>query len=560
MKKIVCILLVLLLLAGCGEDAAAPKETQPKELVATLGGEEVTFQAWEGEGLPASGNYFLTADVELENKVTVEGDLKLHLNGHTVLAKSGIIMGNMFLIPAGATMTVYDEVLPADFMPEYDPEEREAVVEIQAGTISSNRSFSGCMTITSIFRVEGKLTLAGGHVDASQMNIEDRANGMVAYVADGGDLQITGGVITGGTTWSFLEELGEPVNPNDTPTEPASTDPNATEPVATEPAPTEPVATEPVATEPPQTVAAGLGFGYGGVAYVDKGGQCTVSGGVIWKGSAAFGGNFYVAGDEEGAGLLTITGGTIIAGEATRSGGNICADGKLEITGGELRYGRSYGHGGNIFLTGQLNMTGGTLLAGACDANAVANKRGGNLAVNGLNATVNITNAQILDGTAACKETHGGNVAAFGYGAKEFTIGEGTVITGGLGHRGGNLYIGHFNKDVPEENMDYVFSGVTLGGGTTTYRGANMCSDTKDTTRPIQVTFNDCNMIVDNAGERSLAIGAGAKDVSQCIIVINGGTFTGGEIHIYGSSTVTSNGTKFVDCPVGGTGIYTENP
>ena len=556
MKKLVCIVLALLLLAGCSSEPEATKETTPKELTAQVGGQTLTFLPWEEAGVPSSGNYFLTQDVELEGKVTVSGDLKLHLNGHTVIAKSGVIMGNLFYIPAGASMTVYDVPVEVDLVAQYDPEDREAEIEIPGGRICSNRSFSGMMSVSSMFMVEGQLTLAGGHVDASQMNIEDRANGMAVYVAEGGHVDVTGGIITGGTAWSFLEELGEPVDPNDTPQTPTEGT-GSTDPTATTAAPTTAPTTAPAETQPPQTVEAALGFGLGGTIYVDKGASCTVSGGTIWKGSAAFGGNIYVAGDEEGKGLLTVTGGTLLAGEATSSGGNICVNGQLEMSDGLLLYGRSYGHGGNIFLSGDLKMTGGTLQAGACDVNAVANKRGGNLAVNGLNATVSITNTTILDGTAACKETHGGNIACFGNGAKEFLVGEGTVITGGLGHRGGNLYIGHFVKTVPEENMDYTFTGVTLGDGTTTYRGANMCCDTKDVNRRIQVTFNDCTTSVEDATELNLAIGAGAYDVTQCDVFINGGKWNDGGIHIYGSATVTANGVTFDGCEASGTGLYT---
>ena len=59
--------------------------------------------------------------------------------------------------------------------------------------------------------------------------------------------------------------------------------------------------------------------------------------------------------------------------------------------------------------------------------------------------------------------------------------------------------------------MDYTFTGVTLGDGTTTYRGSNMCCDTKDVNRRIQVTFNDCTTSVEDATELNLAIGAGLR-------------------------------------------------
>ncbi len=522
MKRMICILLALFLLTACGAPAE-PTETTTGIVSATLGGEEVVFQPWEEAGIPTSGDYYLTADVELAETVTVSGDLRLHLNGHTVLAKKDEPLGNMFVVPAGAAMTLYD--IPyaeneALFIPE---DEEDPLPEVLGGKVASNRVFSGTTTIQSMFLVSGELTLAGGHIDASEMNLEDRANGLAVYVNSGGTLNMSGGVVTGGTTWSFLKP--EPI-----------LDENG----------------EVIGELEPEVY-----YGFGGAFYVDKDATCNISGGTLWRGSAAKGGNIYVYGDETGAfGTLNITGGTLLAGEATAWGGNACVDGKAFISGGLLLQGRSYGHGGNMYLTGQLEMTGGTMQAGACDVNTIQNKRGGNLAINGLNATVKITNSQFLDGTAACKETHGGNIAVFGYGAVEFEVGEGTQILNGQGHRGGNVYIGHLVADVPEENVDYVFNKVTLGGGTTTYRGANLCTDTKNNNRRIVVTFNDCTTTVEDPTELNIAVGAGAPDISRCDIIINGGNWNDGGFNIYRYCTLTCNGVKLNHCDPSGGGSF----
>lgn len=542
MKKLICIVLAMLLLTACGAPAAettgtaAPAQTGPVQ--ATLGGQQVTFEAWEQAGVPTSGDYYLTQDVVLEAPVQVGGNLRLHLNGHNITVANGVEVGSLFMIPAGSAMTVYDEPLAEDFTIDYDLEyKEEAEAVVTCGTITSNRSFSGKVTVSSMFMVGGELTIAGGHVDASAINLEDRANGAVAYVQEGGKFTMDGGLITGGLTWSFKKPEA------------------ATTPAAT----TEGTdATEP--TEPVEEVTEPEYYGYGGAIYVGKGALCTINGGWIWRGSAAYGGNIYVAGDDTGAGKLVINGGTLLAGEATTQGGNVCVDGEAEIYGGLLDAGQSYGHGGNIFVSGKLTMDGGKLYRGACDLNSKQGKRGGNLAVNGLNAIIKITNSEILDGTASCKETHGGNIGVFGYGAREFEVGEGTVITGGKGHRGGNIYIGHLNKDVPEENIDYVFTKVTMGGGSTTYRGSNICTDTKNNDRRILVTFNECTANVEVASELSIAAGAGAPDIARVDFIINGGTWTGGGFNIYQYCTVTCNGVTLVDCSYSGNGKYYENP
>lgn len=527
MRKVICICLAMLLLTACGAPAGSTESTEPAWdglYRAEIGGEQVVFAAWEQDGVPTSGDYYLTQDVVLEASVQVSGDLKLHLNGHNITAANGVSMGSLFVIPASSSMTVYDDPLPEDFSLEYDLEEYEtADVDIPGGSITSSRSMNAKETVSTMFAVEGKLHVAGGHIDASSIDLEDRTNGVVAYVHDGGQMEISGGVITGGSTWSFKTEDDAQAETGE--------------------------------TEQPAAV-----YGLGGAVYVDKGGACTVSGGYVWRGNAARGGNFYVAGDENRVGKLTITGGVILAGEATEVGGNICVDGELEMSGGLVDAGQSCGHGGNIYLTNKLIMTGGTLSRGACDINSVQAKRGGNLAVNGLYAAVKITGANIVDGTASCKETHGGNVAVFGYGAAEFEIGEGTVISGGKGHRGGNVYIGHFNGDVPAENMDYTFYRVTFSGGTTTYRGANLCVDTKNSDRRILVTLNDCNADVENAAEMSIAVGAGSPVISQCDVVINGGSWSGGGFNIYQDCTLTCNGVDLENCTAGGPGSYFENP
>ena len=118
MKKLICILLVLLLLTACGAPAA-PAETTIGKVTAQLDGAEVVFEPWNEAGIPTSGDYYLTADVELAETVTVSGTLRLHLNGHTVLAKKDEPLGNMFVIPAGA---VHQDLAEAFLQYICDPE------------------------------------------------------------------------------------------------------------------------------------------------------------------------------------------------------------------------------------------------------------------------------------------------------------------------------------------------------------------------------------------------------------------------------------------------------
>lgn len=509
MKKLICIVLAALLLTACGAEGA-----KNQKATAQIRGKEVTYEKWEETGLPTKGSYILTEDVELEAAVTLTGDLDLHLDGHKIAAKSGVELGNMFVIPAGTTMTVYDEPGGADILREYDSESPDAKLEMPAGTIVSSDCYVGNMTVSSIFRVEGELVIAGGHIDASPVVLEDAANGLAAYVVSGGKLEVAGGVVTGGTSWSFVV---------------------------------------------PEEEGAERPYGYGGAVYVEKGAECLISGGVVWKGSAYRGGNIYVAGDEEGAGKLVITGGALVGGEATERGGNALVAGIMEMSDGILYCGTSYKYGGNLCLSGQLEMTGGVMEDGVADVNTVGNGYGGNIMVNGLHAKVHITDAELTGGQAPCKESHGGNIAVVGAGAESFLV-ENTEIYGGSGHRGGNVYIGSFNKDISLDNLDYTFTNVNMDGGLTTYRGANLCADSKNPEKTISVTFNNCELAVEDYTELNLAVGAGAKDVSFVNIVVNGGKLIEGDVHLYGSTTMVTNGVTFVESVVSGNGIHTENP
>lgn len=533
MKKLICLILAMLLLTACGAETPVATEGEKFDPTAQILGQTVEFAPWEQAGLPTDGSYYLTKDVELAEAVTVTGDLKLHLNGHNIVAQDGAILTNMFVIPAGTAMTVYDAAVAEDPFAEYDSEEEEQPkFTVDAGAIISSHSFAGQMTVSSMFRVAGTLTIAGGHVDGSEVAIEDRNNGSVAYVEAGGKLELAGGYITAGASWRYAPE--EPVVP-ETPADPT--------------APTE--STEPTEPVEPEVVET---FGCGGGIYIAKDGECTVSGGTIYGGSACEGGNIYVA---EG-GTLNVTGGRLLAGEATKQGGNVCVAGTMNMSAGNLDWGTSYGCGGNIFLSGNLNITGGTLEGGVCDKNTRGESYGGNLTVNGDDAKVSISGAQILNGRAPCKESHGGNIAVVRRGADSFEVGEGTLISGGLGHRGGNVYIGHLDADVLPKNLDYVFTGVEMSEGATTYRGANLCTHNKKGTLPIEVTFNDC-ILYTNGSERTMAIGAGAALFTEAIITINGGEYHGGEFHIYEHATVTANNALLDGCIYGGPGKFINN-
>lgn len=508
MKKLVCLLLALLLLCGCGATPADKREEKDNSLRVQIDGQEVKFAPWEQTGLPLEGSYYLTQDVVLEETFTISGSLKLHLNGHTVSGKEGVNFGNVIDVAAGGEFVLCDGT-------------------DGGGKLASPRSFTANLTVTSFIRVAGTMTLAGGTVDAVNISLEDTANGAALYVDEGGVLDVIGGTVIGGTTWCSAL------------TPPLPETPAETQPTETQPAETQPVETQPVETQPEEEVPFEI-LGKGGSIYVAAGGCCNISGGEIREGSAGLGGNLFV----EPEGKITMTGGTVADGEAVFNGGNVYIGGTMEITGGSFLRGGSYSHGGNFFVEGTLEMTGGEMIDGVCDVNSVANKKGGNICVNGEEARVHIANATIKGGSAAGGEGFGGNVSVIGYGAKEFLI-EDTTISDGIGHRAGNLYIGTIKKDISSENLDYKLVNVVLQDGNSSYRGSNICIDSDVRDVYIVLDMENCDLIDSNNSARdNLAVGAGAADETWCTVTMTGGSIQGGTLTIYGLATLTTYGTK----------------
>lgn len=495
MKKLVWLLAAALVLCGCG---AQPKETEASwdgKHRAQIQGQEVVFEAWEQAGLPGEGCYYLTSDVVLEAPVTVTGQLKLHLNGHSVTGLEGVMYGSLFTVPAGGELVIYDT-----------PD--------GLGKVVSPRSYPASLAITSLFTVGGTVTVAGGTVDASLVNLEDLADGAGFYVQDGGVLNLCGAAVIGGTTW--CSAIVPPT-------------PEVTEPTE------ETEATEP--TEPQEEVPFQI-LGRGGSVYVAPGGTCNLSDGEIRDGSGGLGGNVYV---DEG-GLLSVSGGSITAGESVFHGGNVYVAGTLEMSAGEITLGGSYSNGGNLFVSGKLEMTGGLIAEGTCDVNSMNGKRGGNLCVNGEEAVIHISNATIRDGSANGGEGFGGNISVIGECAREFSVSD-TTISGGIGHRGGNLYFGTLSKSVNPENLDFYMRNVTVSNGVYTYRGGNLCMDSDLRGVYVNLVMDDSKFLMEENARETISLGAGSAVDTWATLTMNGGSIEGGSLNLYADAVLTANGT-----------------
>ena len=317
----------------------------------------------------------------------------------------------------------------------------------------------------------------------------------------------------------------------------------ATEPVATEPAPTEPATTEPVTTETTEPVEMPELFGKGGTVYVAVGGTLNLSGGTIQGGSAGLGGSVYLEEDAEKPGTMNMSGGLVTSGETIFHGGNIYIAGLMNMSGGEIAEGQAYNHGGNLVVTGTLEMTGGVIRGGQCGAGGLSGKRGGNILVNGLNATVSIADAQILGGKATSGEGFGGNISVIGQCAREFSV-VNTLIADGMGHRGGNLYFGTLAKDVSPDNLDFYMKDVTVRDGTSSYRGANLCMDSDLRGVYVNLVMDNSTFLLEDKSRETISLGAGAAIDTWATLTMNGGAIEGGDLMLYVDSVLTANGTK----------------
>ena len=531
MKKLICLLLAALLLVGCGGEGESAASTKPAVPTAVLAdGTALTLAPWQEAGLPTEGAWYLTADVELTEPLTVTGQLQLHLNGHTVTGAADVNFGNLITVRKGGSLWIFEEAGGA-------------------GTVLSPRSISAKPFIKHVILAEGTVNLVGGTVDASPVNVEDVTNGAGVYVPEGGLLNIMGATVIGGTVWCQSLQPTAPAVEIEDPT--ATTPPDQADPSLTEPTEgTEPaVSTEPTEPEEPEILEL---LGKGGAVYIAAGGKCVLSDGLVTTGSAGLGGNFYV---EQGA-LLEQTGGSIESGEALFSGGNLYIAGTVKVSAGEIALGTSFNHGGNITLEGTLEMTGGTIREGRCGESG---KRGANLLVNGLEAVVNISNAQILDGDGTGKENFGGNISVIGQCAREFSITD-TTISGGRGHRGGNVYFGTLAKNVNPENLDFYMKNVTISDGLCSYKGDNICMDSDLKGVYVNLVMDNCTIIEENEAGESISLGAGAAVDTWATIIMNGGALEGGNVSLYKDAFFTANGTRLDEQSVGGPGNVEINP
>lgn len=376
--------------------------------------EDLTWQPWgatetERTSLPESGNYYLIDDVVTKERQVKTGTLNLCLNGHTVTAS-----GTARVVSArtGGKVNITDcrgsgEILSAASNGTggavYLDDNTDSEFSLYGGTIRSTQAINQNGGL--IYSAGGTVNIHGGAVRDGAVINNGTAVKYGGNIRTAGTLNITGGIVEGGTT----------------------------------------------AAE------------NGGNIYINAGGKLNISGGIVRNGKATKRGhNIYVDSNSSKPTEVCISGGLIEFDEtisASGLGGNIYANTYAQITvsGGTIRGGKS-GSGGNIYLNSMstLTMTGGSIEGGYAT-------NGGNVYVNAA-ADMVISGGTISGGEA---KTAGGNVYvgynsgyAETYGATDGTLTiRGGQVTGGTAASGCNIYaLGTLNVDLAGQELTGVYA------------------------------------------------------------------------------------------------------
>ena len=578
MKKTLLLLLLTLCMVLCFTAFTVSADEEIEHVHCVCGGaptveaanhncEDITWQPLpEGTtdfGKLAAGNYYLTGDVTLSGATTIEQDISLCLNGHTI----GTTKTRLFEGPRkGGILNITDC--------SYDAEKKT-----WDGYVIGGSSIYGGITYT---RTKGTLNIYGGNLTASQdihglggliVIAQDGASSTSARAecstmnlyngklyggkaGEGGNIYVMhacvfnmyGGTITDGEAhYTTYTSSGKTYNK----------------------------------------------YGYGGNVYIGSSGEMNMYGGVISNGKCvqndrtlAYSSGIGLGGNIYNAGTCNIYGGEILGGIAEHEpttnaahsayesntsgngrGGNIYTSKTLKISGGKIYNGQAYGNGGGNILQsgGTVTISSGMIWGGVANADKDAAKSeglvnaydvcGGSVRVNG--GTLNMTGGTIgidpdgnpAGGTCYPTNSEAGNVY-FGSASAigNFSGGEiayGNVI--GLNTDGSKIY-------------GQVSKGGNMGGSAKiTYSGTIIIRDGYATNGGNITLFNSGNTKIQggkiyggtatNTGG-NIIFGGNKTDGTVYELAISGGEIYGGTAknggNIYSSeyNKVTMTGGK----------------
>lgn len=264
----------------------------------------------------------------------------------------------------------------------------------------------------------------------------------------------------------------------------------------------------------------------------------TMEGGRVIGGSATKGGGAYFDYNNQ----VTITGATFADGTSVSGGGNICCastastqalaannKGKLTMTAVSVIGGESTSqYAGNVHL----DRWGGATITDCYLANGETAKYGGNLSFGACPGTFNVTNTILVGGSAT---DTGGNF--YSGGSSVVAVLADCLLTNGQAKSGGNMYL---------NNGAVTVKAGEISHGTTTNSGGNIHANT-----PNGVTF-----IKNEAGEASRILKGTAgtyggnlyieNTVAVTDAFINGGSATtmGPDVYVSNATTALSVGSS----------------
>ena len=275
---------------------------------------------------------------------------------------------------------------------------------------------------------------------------------------------------------------------------------------------------------------------------------CVMTGGTVKDGRSTYGSNFYLARNAR----LELQGGTVTGGVATSgSGANIALEGNavVNMSGGTVSGGQSAGYGGNIGIYNgtTVNITGGTVTGGTA-------KEGGNIAVNGGSAKLNIDGAaEISKGTAnGSGWAPGGNI--FANGGAIVNIGGGATVSGGTatgsnpqGHNlcmdGANTTINLYNCTV--HNTSNKNANIGFDAGTLNIDGATITNEGSGTVNVLTSNYAGCVAgIYMKSGTVSGGSDGNIGIYEDDFCVMTGGTVKDGR-STYGSNVYLARNARF---------------
>ena len=405
-----------------------------------------------------SGHSYLSAGMLRTSNLSVSNTWVLDLNGYTLHIEDRRFIFNYN--SAEASLTIMDSWAGGKLQGTGTGHSDGGLMyiwpnstfELISGTVCLTSPLKDTTSQSNIVKCGGvifaadkaTIKISGGVISNGKVSATDGYGGNIAMIGKSGNLEISAGIINGGTA---TELPGGNIYSNS-----------------------------------PINISGGVILNgsakNGGNIYSNA--QCNITGGQILNGDATnYGGNLYVAAGAD------ISAGLIAGGTADTAGGNIgLYGGEADISGNTyITGGDATGRGGNIAVGSSaiLHVSGGTITSGN------SSTRAGNIDTATATAIVNIDGGKILLGTA----TNGGNLYINN---GQLNITGGSVMAGAA-ENGGNIYMNHFVYATIKDdgNASTDLASITYGKATKG-NGGNIYLNAADASTNYYLQLGNCTV------------------------------------------------------------------